>query len=288
MTNIILAIVGTLMALYCLYLTITDKNKYQTIIADVDANEYFLKDLYYIGFKIFGYRLIDLNSKYFQNKTRQFAEVVGLKQAKKIVLYDVVAEITYVVLLVPFGFLFAVIMDEPAMILIAIVLAAVLVAYYEYDKTNKIKSRHDTIQREFPHVLSQLALLVNAGMPLREAIAVSAQKGTGILYTEMQVLVDDMNNGIPDYESFARFSERCGVDSVKKFSSLIIQNVKKGSAELAYSLRELSSEVWNTRVSSVKEEGEKASTKLLIPIMMIFLGILVMVAVPMFIGLDFG
>ncbi len=288
MTQVVLALVGTGLAVCCLFMTIIDRNKYQPIIEDIDSNEYILKDLYYLGFMIFSLKFIDLNSKYFQDKTRRFAEVVGMKAAKKIVLYDVVAEITFVVLLVPFGFLFAVIMNEPAMILVAIALAVVLVAYYEYDKSDKIKKRHDTIQREFPHVLSQLALLVNAGMPLREAIAVSAQKGTGILYTEMQVLVDDMNNGIPDYESFARFSDRCGVDSVKKFSSLIIQNVKKGSAELAFSLRELSGEVWRTRVSSVKEEGEKASTRLLIPIMMIFIGILVMVAVPMFIGLDFG
>ena len=49
---------------------------------------------------------------------------------------------------------------------------------------------------------------------------------------------------------------------------------------------DLSSEVWRMRVNSVREEGEKASAKLLIPIFMIFGGILIMVAVPMLRGMN--
>ena len=74
---------------------------------------------------------------------------------------------------------------------------------------------------------------------------------------------------------------------MRKFSSIMIQNMKKGSSELAYALMDLSSEVWRMRVNSVREEGEKASAKLLIPIFMIFGGILMMVAVPMLRGLNF-
>ena len=133
-----------------------------------------------------------------------------------------------------------------------------------------------------------MALLVNAGMPLREALSVCTQKEAGVLGDEMKALSDDMANGIPDYEALNSFADRCGVDSVRKFSNLIIQNIRKGSSELAVALLDLSNEVWRNRVNAVKVEGEKASTKLMLPILIIFAGILIMVAVPMLRGIDLG
>ena len=48
----------------------------------------------------------------------------------------------------------------------------------------------------------------------------------------------------------------------------------------------MSNEVWKARISNARELAEKASTKLLIPIMIIFCGILLMVIVPMFMGMQ--
>ena len=130
-------------------------------------------------------------------------------------------------------------------------------------------------------------LLINAGMPLREAIESVAARGESVFFEEIRLLLEDMKNGVPDYEALQKFADRCGISEVRKFSSIMIQNMKKGSSELAYALMDLSSEVWRMRVNSVREEGEKASAKLLIPIFMIFGGILMMVAVPMLRGLNF-
>lgn len=151
-----------------------------------------------------------------------------------------------------------------------------------YDKNAKIDSRHDSILRDFPHVLSQMALLINAGMPLREVVETASRKQGGVLYEEMRVLNDDIRNGVPEYEAMREFADRCGVDEVRKLSSLIIQNVRKGNSELAAAMMELSGEVWHRRTSQVKELGEKASTGLLIPILIIFGGIIVMVVIPIF------
>ena len=230
---------------------------------------------------------MDMSSPSLQKKAHKLSEMYGMKEAKKLVLTDLAAQISYVMSFAPIGILVTVIMDEILCLLIMFVLLAFLVIYVEYDKNDKLQKRHEQILREFPHVLSQMALLVNAGMPLREALLMAAQKETGVLSREMKILSDDMANGIPEYEALGSFADRCGVDSVRKLSSLITQNVRKGSSELAEALMELSNEVWRGRVSSVKEEGEKASAKLMVPILIIFMGILVMVAVPMFRNMNF-
>lgn len=287
MTNIIFGIIGTLLALIWLFLLFTDKKRYEAIIEEVDGNEYFLKDLFFIGFRVIGLLEMNLSSPSLQKKVRKLSEMVGLKEAKKLALTDLAAQISYIMTFAPLGFLLTVMADDALCLFIAFGMTAFLVIYVEYDKNNKLQKRHAQILREFPHMLSQMALLVNAGMPLREALVTTSQKENGILSEEMRTLSDDMANGIPEYEAFSSFADRCGVDSVRKFSSLITQNVKKGSSELAAALMELSNEVWRNRVSSVKEEGEKASTKLLVPILIIFIGIIMMVVVPMFSNITF-
>jgi tight adherence protein C len=47
-------------------------------------------------------------------------------------------------------------------------------------------------------------------------------------------------------------------------------------------LQDQSKEVWSAKKHSVKRQGEKAASKLLIPIMLMFIGILIMVIVPIF------
>lgn len=287
MTNILLGAVGTILAIFWLLILATDKKRYQAIIDGIDENEYFMKDLFFVGFRMIGWLQMDMSSPSLQKKAHKLSELYGSREAKKLVLTDLAAQFSYVMSFMPIGILITVIMDENLCLLITFALLAFLVIYIEYDKNNKLQKRHEQILREFPHVLSQMALLVNAGMPLREALLTAAQKETGVLSREMKILSDDMANGIPEYEAMGSFADRCGVDSVRKLSSLIAQNVRKGSSELAAALMELSNEVWRGRVSSVKEEGEKASAKLMVPILIIFIGILVMVAVPMFRNMNF-
>lgn len=285
MVNIILSIIGTILVVFWLFLYFKAGKKYDALIAQVDENEYFAKEFFSIGFYLLEMIHLDLNSVTLKKKISKLSQMYGSIMAKQLVIIDLAAELTYAVTILPLGFLFAVIAGEPAFVLIAILLAVILIVYLEYDKNSKLEKRHAVILREFPHVVSQMALLVNAGMPVREAIEAVAEKGQGTLYQELRVLVSDMQNGVPDYEAFSSFSERCGVDSVRKFSSLIIQNIRKAGSELAAILMELSGEVWRQRVSLVKQEGEKASAKLLIPILIIFGGILVMVVVPIFLNM---
>lgn len=286
MINIVLTVLGTVLGGICLFIFITDRGKYDPIISEIDGSQYFIKDIFSVGFRIMYWLGIDVSSDTIQKKTRKLAELFGAKEAKKIAIYDLAAQLSYFAVFLPIAFLLAVVTDETMILLMGVALIVVLAVYIEYDQINKINKRHEIIQREFPHMVSQMALLVNAGMPLREVIIVSAQKGDGILYQELQTLANDMANGIPDYEALAKFSSRCGVDSVRKFSSLVQQNVRKGSSELSESLMELSTEIWRGRVSAVKELGEKASTKLMIPIMIIFIGIMLMVVVPIFSGIS--
>lgn len=287
MGNIILAAIGSLWGVLWLVLFFKYRKKYEGYVARIDGNEYFMKELFSIGYAVKDLMQLNPNSINFQKKESRISELYGIKMAKQLVIIDLVAQITYVTTFIPIGIYMTVMTEDSLWLLISGLLAAFLVVYVEYDKSNKVQKRREKINREFPHIISQMALLINAGMPLREALKVTAQKEERVLCQEIKVLTDDMSNGIPDYEALSAFADRCGTDNARKFASLVNQNIRKGSSELAVSLMELSGEVWRNRVSTVKEEGEKASAKLMIPILIIFIGILVMVVVPMMKDMSF-
>lgn len=287
MGSLILCIVGTIWSIGWLVLYFGCGTKYQTYIDSLDGNDYFMKSMYGIGYRMVDLFQIDIDTPYFRKKMGKLGEMYGKKSARLLVLSDLAAQITYLITLIPFGIFLTVMMEEPVMLMIVVVFAVFLAAYIEYDKGSKVDKRREVILRDFPHLLSQLALLINAGMPLREALETASKKEEGIIYEQLRILADDMRNGIPEYEALGEFADRCGVDEVRKLSGLIIQNVRKGSAELASSLLELSGEIWRNRTSQVREQGEKASSKLLIPMLIIFGGILMMVVAPMFQGMNF-
>ena len=117
---------------------------------------------------------------------------------------------------------------------------------------------------------------------MREAWAEVAYTGDSALYQEMQRAVDEMNNGVSDVDALFNFGTRCIIPEIKKFTSTIVQGLVKGNSELVYMLQEQSKEVWSAKKQDVKRQGAKASSKLLIPILIMFIGILIMIVVPIF------
>ena len=54
---------------------------------------------------------------------------------------------------------------------------------------------------------------------------------------------------------------------------------------MSYFLKDLSDEMWEEKKHLVKRKGEAANSKLLIPITMIFIGILGMIMIPVFLSM---
>ncbi len=169
----------------------------------------------------------------------------------------------------------------------AAVIAVACFAYYYYGKTlpDKIDKRKKAMMVDFSEVVSKLALMVNSGMILHDAWKTVAYSGNTDIYKEMQFSVEETENGKPEVEAIFVFGQRCMVPEIKKFATTLIQGITQGNAELSVMLKQQSKEVWTTRQQLVKREGELAANKLLIPMFIVFIGILIMVIVPIFSGL---
>jgi tight adherence protein C len=131
-------------------------------------------------------------------------------------------------------------------------------------------------------MVSKLVLLVNAGMTLNRAwekICVETKKKTP-LYLELKTTYLQIQGGKSESEAYEEFARRCRVREITKFVTLIIQNLKKGSDDMVPLLRLQAEECWELRKMRARQLGEEASTKLILPMMIMFIGILIIVVLP--------
>ena len=164
--------------------------------------------------------------------------------------------------------------------IVGIMLVSVL-AYAIYDDLNdRVQKRRNLICKEFPNVVSKLALLVTSGMIMDKAWKLTAHSNDTELYIEMRQTSQEMDNLVSPETALSNFINRCNTKETAKLAGAIMQNMSKGNAQIGRLLKEMAAEAWLERQHKAKRDAEKANSKLMIPTMMLFLAILIMLMVP--------
>lgn len=259
--------------------------KHNQMFEVLDEKDFPLKEIYGLGYGVlevmhYGYK------KDSDRKLRQKLEILyGEKFCEYYLRVTRAQQVTFLVTLIPFAFSLYGLTMEPAAVAVVLMFAFVAFYYFGTLAEKRIQERSEALLQDFSEVVSKLALLTNAGMIMREAWQEVAEAGEGVIYDEMRTVVVDMSNGVSEIDAFYAFGMRCVIPEIKKFTSTIIQGMTKGNSELVIMLQEQSKEVWQLKQVLVRRQGEQAATKLLFPMMIMFLGILIMIVVPIFTNL---
>lgn len=280
--RLILLVLATVLTFIWIVFSKKYENIYQPIIQSIDSQQYKYPELFTVGFTLMKLLRIDSKSKQGRKRVKEISEVQG-KQYSEYYFYVINAEKwTYGFTVFVLFFILGAMGNEPMAVLLGGVLAFLTMWYIEELLNDKLEERRDELLADLPQVLSKLTLLVNSGMTLRDAWKKVAAGGDRVLYLEMEAAVQDMQNGLSEFEAYRNFADRCAIKQIRRFSSTMIQNMQKGNAEISYFLKEMSDEMWEEKKHLVKRKGEAANSKLLIPTAMIFIGILIMIMVPVF------
>lgn len=259
--------------------------KYTDFFESLEEKEYPLKELYGMGHYIMERMSYEYKGKF----DRQLRADLSILYEEKYVEYYIrviyAQSVTFGLLIFVASFILYGLSGEILILLITMMMAALSIYYFMTLSQKKIRQRSELLLGDFSEIVSKLALLINAGMILREAWYEIAYGGEGIIYDEMKTACQEMENGVSEVEAIRRFGVRCVIPEIKKFSSTLIQGIEKGNKELAIMLRVQSDEVWGAKQQRVKRAGAQANTKLMIPMFIMFIGILVMIVVPIFTNL---
>ncbi|MHA6531175.1 type II secretion system F family protein [Paenibacillus sp. BAC0078] len=175
---------------------------------------------------------------------------------------------------------------EKAGILLGAVLAAILPVALVSDLHKKVRLREQNILLELPELLNSIVLLVGAGETVQRAIVrcVDSRKedSSHPLHKELRTMTSEWESGYSFQQAFENFSKRCAVQEVSLFTTTVLLNYRRGGADFVLSLRDLSRMLWEKRKAISRTRGEQASSKLVFPMVVIFLIVIVLVGTPAF------
>jgi tight adherence protein C len=286
-TAIVLLVSGTAAALLWFAMFLKGKGGCAEIIAHIDKKENGLGELYFVGFNLLKLVRYDMCRPSELRRKNEIAEVRGSDYAAFYLWVLRMGEATIALTGVSLSLL-AGALAKNAVVSVLFILVTFIFAYVKEDEYNeKIKKRRQDILMSLPTVVSKVTLLVNSGMPMNDAWRRIAYSGEGPLYTEMQLVCYETDNGYSEHDAYTNFTNRCNVKEVRKFVSAVLQNQINGSNDSITYLKAMSDEMWTEKKNNVKKLGDAANSKLMIPMFMIFVGIMVMIMVPMMANMSF-
>lgn len=277
--------IGTILAvLFIIHLK--KGEQYEAYYQNLDENIFPLCSLYGVGFSWNTTSMFRLKEKRAAVLMAQASLLYEPQYAEYYANVVWAQTITLVHLFLTVTFLMAGILYESAMLMLiaGIFMSIVIGAYCLENMKDILSKRTEECELQLPEVVSTMAVLVNSGMVLRDAWNMIANNGTGAFYELMRRASNNMHNGHSDIDAIFIFGRESNSPEVKKFTSALIQSMEKSGAELSSFLARQSSELWNAKRQRMLQNGEKAATKLLLPIVLIFIGVIIIVMTAAFAG----
>lgn len=157
------------------------------------------------------------------------------------------------------------------------------------DLKKKMEKREEQLLLSYPEFISKLVLLMGAGLPIRSAflrMAADYQNRKGrnreivYVYEELTLACREMESGITEAEAYEHFGQRCRLTQYRKCAALLSQNLKKGASGLLQALQQESEHAFEERKRNARQLGEKAGTRLLLPMMLMLVVVMVLIMVP--------
>lgn len=155
---------------------------------------------------------------------------------------------------------------------------------------NELKQKNEKRKKEllfqYPEIINKFLLLVNAGMSVSNAwikIAEDYRGKNGVkkyAYEEMILTAGELRTGISESTAYENFGKRIKLVPYLRFSSLLSQNIRRGSAGFLEKLEEEALKSFEERKEAAKKAGEEAGTKLLVPMMLMLLLVMVLILYP--------
>ena len=254
--------------------------QYGYMVESLDGGEYFLKELYVVGFSLNDGKIFKLRGKMERNLKKQAKLLWGDRYYEYYANLAWAQFLSLTLLVVSVGFSLSGFLKTEQLPILLILVLLFVAAFWNLSLSRmkeKVQPRREVCEAEFPNMVSKLALLINSGMVLREAWRVTAYGKEGTLYTLMKQACEDMENGESDIGAIYKFGVTSDSASIKKFTSAMIQGMQKGNSELADFMVSQTSELWAHKRQMALQQGEVAAGKLIIPLGITFAGIIMII-----------
>lgn len=173
--------------------------------------------------------------------------------------------------------------------------AVLLLGQQSRVEQQKLRKRREQLLMDYPAFVMKFTLLIQAGMTVRRAFQKIGEDylrcrpvRPRFAYEEIVTACREMESGVSELEAYRRFGERCSQIQYKTFSTLLVQNLQKGSRQLSDMLEREAMEAWEERKRKARILGESAATRLLFPMLLMMLVVMALIMIPAFLAFYSG
>lgn len=149
---------------------------------------------------------------------------------------------------------------------------------------------------DYSDIVSKMAILVGAGMSVRQAWDTISARYLGDrkknivkekpAYEEMLATSYELQDGVSERVAFQNFSVRVGIGEYHRLSRILVQSMQKGTKGICGMLEQEATDAFETRKLLARKLGEQASTKMMIPLMMMLGIVMAIIMVPAMMGVN--
>lgn len=155
----------------------------------------------------------------------------------------------------------------------------------------KLREREQQLMLDYPELVDKIMLLLSAGLTVRTCFERMSEEyrrrmenggQRRFVYEEVSFSLQEMQNGVSESKAIETFGKRCCQLPYLRFSSMLNQNIQKGSEGLIRLLEIEAMEAFEKRKEQVKAMGETAGTKLLLPMVLMLGIVMAIIIIPAF------
>lgn len=154
-------------------------------------------------------------------------------------------------------------------------------------KEDREKRRKETM-RDFSLIIHLMALYMGAGLSFASAVHRivldyqnrEKKKRKRYAFEQMAVMDRQMKMGVSQKEACLRWGRRFEDNLYQQLSTAIMQSLSKGARETGIFLENMEREAFRQRIDHARKEGEKASARLLFPMMILLCLVIAIVMFP--------
>lgn len=175
-------------------------------------------------------------------------------------------------------------------LLLELVVGVLLVFVKRERRLEAEKQRKSQMELDYAEVVNKLLILLGSGMSLKQAWnKISARYldkrenenvGQRWIYEEMLLTSHEMSDGESERMAYQKFGERTGLGAYHRLMSILIQNLQTGSKGLCQLLEQEAITALEDRKALAKKLGEEASTKMLLPLILMLGIVMAIIMVP--------
>lgn len=176
------------------------------------------------------------------------------------------------------------------LLLFGVIIAFLSVKRMDDTLIRRVRERDEQLEAEYPQLVNRFVLYYGAGLTIkniwkricRDYEERKKQTGINAAYEEMLKADRKMQDGVGEAEAYTSFASAISLTRYRNLTGLLLQTLQTGGSDIKEQLNEQLRGAFAEQKRTARIRGEKAGTKMLMPMFLMLLIVLVVILVPAF------